>query len=468
VSGYINIHPFPCIKPTNMVKADSSSSSHILQRKFKPWRRGKSTKGKHTGKTNHTSLKQQLRGVLRLRKKNQGVLSAEMEERLHDIQQQIQQRELSEKERRNATKSHKVRFLDRQKTMRRYKQLVSSLSKKNSSKEGVDDDDAEVELYKLALDQIYIAHYPLGDTSYLSLYNNNNNNKHRDDGDASGDKDHHKQQGLVMNARSLFKRATTRHRALEKSRNTDERVSSSWVPVEQYERLARTAPEKWTTELERTTFGIQISSSSDHKQTLKKKQQQAAEEAAKMDKRFQVSNQHTQLVDEAEQIEKDLEEAAVEGEFNNDDDDESIDNSDDASDDDDDDSNGTGSVMAETKNSKDDDVSAPNKAAENDDEAHAVGRSSDDSDDSSSSDSGDSSEESSDDDDDEDQTRDQTATTLLVADGFLTAIPTPNVFDNHNAAQRLPMDRNGGKGDKSKGWATQRQLPGEFRKRRKR
>lgn len=356
-----------------MVKAPSSSSIH--QKKFKPWRRGKSNKGKNSGKSNSSSLKGQLRGLLRLRDKNASSLKEETQARIESLQAQIKAREITERERTNATKSHKTRFLERQHTMRRYKKLLKETPPN------------EKELYKLALDQIYIAHYPLADTSYLSLYGNKDSDK--------------TQRRHVMNARLLFKMAMQRKTALKKSR-LETRVP--WVPEDQYERVKHV--DSWDTELERTTFGIQNAS-----KELKTTTKHIA------DDRFQVSKQQTELLAEAEDIAKQI----------------------------DDESNETANNRKQEEDeSPQDDVS---------------------SNDSSSSDADDDDSSSSDDSNSNDLAGNDVRTTAsLVADGFLTADTTStNVFDT--AKRQEPTNK---KADKSLGWATQRQFPGEFRKRRRR
>jgi hypothetical protein len=334
-----------------MVKA--SASSQILQGKFKPWRRGKSAKGKHAGHAKPTaSLKQQLRGLLRLQTKlvssqqqqppgqehtTSSSLSEENEARIIALRQQIAARESSAKERSNATKSHKARFYDRQKSMRRYKKLMHHSKKKDVDVDDDAKDRQENELYKLALDQIYIAHYPLGDATYLSLYQQNGGGQGRPDDNNEDDDDPKKKKNIssstfqrrtILNARLLFKMAAMRHRALETCRcrhsnnnaeddPTTQPPSRSWVPVDQYERINTHAPTRWTTELERTTFGVQLKKEEDghddddDDNDDSTSRPQPLPVLATADHRFHVSNQQAALLAEAAQIEKNLEKSKM-------------------------------------------------------------------------------------------------------------------------------------------------------------
>jgi hypothetical protein len=85
-----------------MVKAPSS---HGLDKKFKPWRRGK-------GKTTSTP-KQQLRGQLRLLKRiTDDVKRQEIQKSISDLEHKIQLGQQQNETRERAIKSHGKRFLE--------------------------------------------------------------------------------------------------------------------------------------------------------------------------------------------------------------------------------------------------------------------------------------------------------------------------------------------------------------------
>jgi len=482
-----------------MVKAPSS---HGLDRKYKPWRRGKSAKANSSTKSG-ASLKQQLRGLQRLydKKSKEQVtnengdessnveLLKDLQSKIEVLQQQISSKNVSEKERANAKKSHKMRFVERQKTTRMYKQLQQQLQQKKSKS-------IENELYKLALDQVYVAHYPLEHSSYLSLYNNNERRSN-------------------MNRRLLYKMATQRQRVLERL-SMVERVN--WIPTEQYERVidAVTATQKpcWSTELERTTFGITVTdgaSGSSNKTPV----------SEKTDDRFAaVSDRAQKLVEEQEQIEKELaqdEEETEEAEkstrtkrkqtdSDEDDDDDDDDGDESSSSDDDADplvqssvTDSAGKQSAAKTSDKDrergdsnrDDSSDDSDNSQSNDEEKEDGKSGNpkiantanknDSDDDSTSSSSSSSSSSSDDRNESvplvqtknhpksnanTQAKSTTTAPPSPRDDFLVAANDDgDVFAN---AKRHHPSMEDVKGDKSKGWATQRQFPGQFRKKQQR
>ena len=319
--------------------------SAYYKKKYKPWRKGKSTKhnggdttGGITSAKSHGSLKQQLRGLKRLQQKkmkdravsNNDTLAdeqqlqqqeQEIQEKIDALQEQIQMRTISEKERVNAKKSHKLRFVDRQRTTRLYQQYIKQLQQLEEQLQQItstDSNDTTVnvqqqqrnkindDLYRLALDQIYIAHFPLDRTSYVSLFNPTNHNhavvNSSSSSNATQMPTQQQQRRTVMNNRLLHKMATqrqciierlnkthqinietkhqnqmieeedddTHHEANHPTNNTnkipsDKTICSSttkriqpvsWIHPSQYERIQHLST--WSTQLERTTFQITI------------------------------------------------------------------------------------------------------------------------------------------------------------------------------------------------------------------
>ena len=101
-----------------MVKA---ASHHGLDRKYKPWRRGKSQNAK--GKKG--SLKQQLRGLRRLLPKaHDDAHRVKIQQQIDELETQIGDKQKVEQQKTNARKSHGVRFLERQRLTRLWQQAA--------------------------------------------------------------------------------------------------------------------------------------------------------------------------------------------------------------------------------------------------------------------------------------------------------------------------------------------------------
>ena len=484
--------------PTENSVTRSTLSSHF-GKKFKPWRRGKSIHSKLHGENSKkasggASLKQQLRGLQRLQQKKMSEVPSshelppnddatneqmmEVQRKIDTIQEQILISQTSVKERENARKSHKTRFVDRQRTSRAYKHLMKQLQLINSQEEvnaGMRQS-IHHELYKLALDQVYIAHYPLDITSYLSIYQNGSQTRRQ-----------------VMNNRLLYKMAAQRQRVLERlhassimncDSNYDVKASNirprqmqqvQWIHPSQYERVQHLSI--WSTQLEQSTFSIVVPSN---------EQKQVSTVA---DDRFQVSMEATQrLVQEQERLEQELEGSSQDAgrtkkcaddnstNFSSDNEDESdplalskpnctpaqrsLDIEDDSS------SSDTNSISQTADRNHD--TSDSNEGSHHGVAEEFVGEIS------SAADSKiaatvaslrslaaqkvkvNSNRKTSFIDDDDDFLLDTTA----VDDAVLS-----NVFAH--AKHYVPANDDS-KGDKSKGWATQKQLPGQFRKKRRR
>ena len=370
----------------------------------------------------------------------------DLQAKMEDLKQQIASRGASEKERANAKKSHKMRFIERQRTTRLFKQLTSQSEQNDSQR-----------LYALALDQVYVAHYPLDHSSYLNLYQNN---KRRS----------------TMNRRLLYKMASQRQRVLERlASDCTQRVN--WIPAEQYERIADV--KTWSTDLERSTFGITVTDD---------KGSTAPKNAQPTDSRFTaVSDRAQKLVEQQEQMEQamivDGEDLLREETNATASDNKSLD---------DDDSGSAGSSSGEDdadplakstarlprpqetpviteKGSKEgeDDVSSSSSSSDDDDDDTESSRNSNESASQNKNQPGGSlirkhpstaAEKSS------------SAPVKLQKDDFLVSAVDDDGQNNNvfaNAKRHVPAVDDA-RGDKSQGWATQRQLPGQFRKKQRR
>jgi len=226
-----------------MVKAPSS---HGLDRKFKPWRKGKSEKSNR-----RSSLKQQLRGLERLLKKAKDQDHArQIDSRIQEVKLEIAEREAAERQKSNAKESHGTRFLERQKLVR-----LEKSARKNPN---LTPSQREHELTRIAVDQVYVAHFPT-DTKYLPLFRHGVRRKD--------------------SRRFLVKRAKIRRDILSRV-STD---SKTWVQNDQYKRSKQVTKglEAWSVDLERQFFG-ELS-------------QQESGAPTEPDARFQTSEHHEKL-----------------------------------------------------------------------------------------------------------------------------------------------------------------------------
>jgi hypothetical protein len=434
-------------------------SKHGMERKFKPWRKGMSAKS-----NKRSSLKQQLRGHQRLLAK----LPDTDDERLQELQAKIQalESEINQKqqvihEKKNAEDSHGRRFLERQKLSRQEKKIRQKPDHQNP--------DSQAELYKLALDQVYVAHHP-NDIKYSQLFN--------------------KGERVVDQSRQLYRRAVTRRRIL-KDLPTTEKVN--WIAADQYERL----PLEWTIQDEETIFGGSIT-----RKGLKDKPKEKKTD----DSRFAVASSHDAVLEAAEQIESQIkkEEMKPKESSGSDSDSDSSSsenkpnetaekgkrkdpavkesesgsssNESDAAADEADPLKPSNKVVvvanaAESSSSDDSDSSSDeeenNASANKKKETSNVQKeSSDSSDDSSSDDSSSDEEEEANDDKGKKvpPTRSHKLEVKEEVDDFLVdADEDTNVFEK--AKEQVPA-LGESKGDKSRGWETQKQRPGEFKKKR--
>jgi hypothetical protein len=435
-------------------------SKHGMERKFKPWRKGKSEKS-----NKRSSLKQQLRGLQRLLTK----LPDTDDERLKELQAKIQalESEIGQKqnviqEKKNAEDSHGRRFLERQKLSRQEKKVRQKPDYQNA--------DSQAELFKLALDQVYVAHHP-NDIKYSQLFN--------------------KGERVVDQSRQLYRRAVTRRRIL-KDLPTTEKVN--WIATDQYERL----PLEWTIQDEETIFGGSIT-----RKGLKDK----SKEKKTDDSRFAVApSSHDAVLQAAKKIESQIKKEEMKTEDSDSDSDSSSredgkpdetaekvkrkvpfvkenesgsssNESDDAGADEADPLKPSKKVVAvvnaaESSSSDDSDSSGDEEdkkacTTQKKETSKVVQKKSDSSSDDSSSDDSSS--------DEEEEVKDDGGKKVLptrshklevkeeVDDFLVDAEEDTNVFEN--AKEQIP-GQGESKGDKSRGWETQKQRPGDFKKKR--
>jgi hypothetical protein len=471
-----------------MVKAPSS---HGLDKKFKSWRKGKSQNPKSK---NRTSLKHQLRGQTRLLTKVQDeehrvILQAQIDA----LKEEIAVKEAAEMERDNAQKSHGARFLERQRLVRQERNVRKNPNLSDAVK--------EAEFFKIALDMAYVAHFPHDVVKYMPLF-------------FQGTR-------IQDSGRHLNRRAVTRTRVLAKlgasslssslssasygadmddsgtfgTSSSETRVS--WISTEMYGRLPK---QEWSLELEKATFaGGEVESGA------------AAGQGggvgggvgggASNDNRFAANNMESSaaLLEAAEEIETKLDQEETLNSKKEESSSESsvADSADDA--------DASKTADPPVKNAGAEKKAAEKKAAEKKAaekkavekkaaekkaaEKKATATAGDDKDksssDSSSSSSSDSdsdsdSNDSSDSSDEEDAKKSDESTPKRVpeveapkadeimeeVDDFLVPVDEGKEQDFFKNAKNNIPTREELKGDKSKGWATQNQRPGDFRKKR--
>jgi hypothetical protein len=308
-------------------------TKHGLDRKFKSWRKGKSTKS-----NKRSSLKQQLRGQERLLAKvssgnntanntststsnDDSTKRQELVNRIAALKGEIGQKQQTIEERKNAERAHGQRFLDRQRLTRLEKKVRKEVGAATTSSS-----DYEFLLYKLALDQVYVAHHP-NDVRYMPLYKLGNR--------------------IIDQSRHLYRRAITRKRILrdlaataaataaseKEAEDDDHRTQSNkdnsnsnkiggssssrvnWISLDQYQRL----PKDWTIQDEERIFGGSISrtsSSSHNKDTTTNTSSSKLD-----DSRFTLQAGHDAVLKAVEQVESqfnDNEENDVESDDDND------------------------------------------------------------------------------------------------------------------------------------------------------
>jgi hypothetical protein len=403
-------------------------TSHGMDRKFKSWRKGKSQKASKKG-----SLKTQLRGHTRMLTKvpeDQTDRRNGLQQKIQELTAEINQKEQNLVEKKNAERAHAPRFLDRKKLTRKERQERNG-------------ENRDRELYKLALDEVYAAHHP-NDIKYMALFQ--------------------KGQRVVDQSRQLFRRAVTRKRILNLLASSSAPTPCNWITKDQYDRL----PKDWTIQDEENTFGGSVS----RKDVKQKKVLQTD------DSRFALAPQHEGLLQAADEMETELDKEEGDAADPN----KTVLNSSSSDDSDDD------QAKVETK------ATNANKVKENAADSSSDSDSSDDSDmdaetsptsnvkgnKASSKVASDSSSSSDSDSDDEDEVKEDAKPTSLPkstpepvemhgdeVDDFLIdddkdQNDSANVFQN--ASTHLPGLSV--RGDKSKGWETQQQRPGDYKKKR--
>jgi hypothetical protein len=200
-----------------MVKAPLS---HGLDRKFKSWRRGKSQHSTRQG----SSRKQQLRGHERLLlRATDETHRQSLMEKIAALKEEMESKQQTEQERKNAKKSHGARFLDRTKLVRMERHVRKS--------DNLTVAERDAQLTKIALDQVFVAHCPM-DCKYMPLF----------------------YQGVrrVDSSALLYKRAAIRRRVLEQL--AVKTSVKDWISSDQYERIRR-IESSWSVHEERAMFG---------------------------------------------------------------------------------------------------------------------------------------------------------------------------------------------------------------------
>ena len=333
----------------------------------------------------------------------------ELEESIFALKKEIADKEGIEKERQHAQQSHGVRFLERQRLFRMEKAVRKLIDDANDTNEQAS---YQQELNRIALDQVYVAHFP-HDQKYAPLFR--------------------KGARSIDDKRTLTRRVFTRSRILRELKKED---MVDWISKDQYKRLPK---QEWTTEMETETFGVQETT--------------VVNLLGASDKRFALSSEQAHLVEVAQQIESSIaKEILEENEFRND-----GCESDKESEDD-------------TDMGMDPEISTAGKQA-----VTPVAASSESSSESSSDSSSDSSDDSSVDFEENTEKGEAKCQIEQVVpadveddeefdDFLMPSNEKNNTIDVFKQAKQDKASRDFISGDKSKGWKTQRQKPGEFKR----
>ena len=160
---------------------------HGLEKKFKPWRKGKSTKNKSPGgatgtggssksSSSRASLKNTLRSQRRLLQKLPAdgsscdpATRAGIEATIAQLEAEIAAKQQTQKERKNAEKYHQVRFFDRQRLVRLERTVRRSLDEAAAAADAEEAARLRAELDDIVRDKLYVAFFP-NDTKYFSLF----------------------------------------------------------------------------------------------------------------------------------------------------------------------------------------------------------------------------------------------------------------------------------------------------------
>jgi len=144
-------------------------SSHGLERKYKPWRKGKSYKAKKGG-----SLKSQLRSKNRLLSK---VTDEEQKSKIQDdiniLRGAMVVKEKEELEKKNADKYRQAKFFERQKLTRMESKMKKKISEAKAAADFEDVQKYTIMLEQICMDQLYVAYFP-NDIKYYPLFSNGN------------------------------------------------------------------------------------------------------------------------------------------------------------------------------------------------------------------------------------------------------------------------------------------------------
>eukprot|EP00978_Attheya_sp_CCMP212_P004647 scaffold10109_cov51-Attheya_sp.AAC.7 len=455
----LKLYCFNTVRAKKLIKSMTHGlpSKHGLERKFKPWRKGKSQKKPATNSSLKNKLRSERRFLSKLGEDNTEA-RATIEARIRDLEGEINGKQQVQHEKKNAAKYHQVKFFERQKLTRFAKKVQRQLAE--AIKEGNAELEQEYrdELKVIALDQLYVAHFP-NDAKYLALF-------------GSGT------QRVVDDEKTKQKRNAIRKRIAESHSNGDN--TKKWVntdalegkPVEDVLMQTNNKRKRDEDAAESTQKSLQADPRW-NTELLEQKVQLVAKEEAKLslsvDADAVESDDSNQEGSDNEISDGPIDKTNPRGEARSENKEESS------------------SSGGKAKESNDKKKSRKEEKASEDSDSSSDSSSDDSSSSSCSSSSSSSSSSSDDDTDDEDAnvkdsktmppntvvttkavTKQQKATDD-TDDFFMTSAPeeeedavtiAKKAFENASGLHTIDHFQ----GDKSKGWATQRQRPGEFKK----
>lgn len=353
------------------------------------------------------SLKNQLRCKKRLLSKiTDEEVKAKIENEMKEIEEEIKIRNLKEKEKKFASKYHRIKFVERQKLTRLEKKCKKKLEEATAAADFDDIEKYQKQLEQICMDQLYVAYYP-NDRKYISLF-------------ANGIR-------LKDNEKTAKRRNDIRQHIVDKIKNKEIKTKKTWVNM---------------SVLQAKGFDIGMDNVVLEDEKSEQPMSAAMKEAAAMaEKMKQESNEKSK------------------NEKLNSSNDEAMSSSDDEDEKEDEKEELVDVPVVDTIPTVGDSDSS---SEEDDSSSSSSSSSSSDSDSSSSLSSSDS--DSSDDDEDNNNPMQEEESD----DDFLVEDSGENDVKEVFAKAKREKGTYGMNGDKSQGWKTQRQRPGEFKKKRQR
>jgi hypothetical protein len=349
------------------------------------------------------SLKNQLRCKKRLLSKiTDEEVKAKIEHEMREIEEEIKLRNLKEKEKKFASKYHRIKFVERQKLTRLEKKCKKKLEEATVAADFEEIEKYKTQLEQICMDQLYVAYYP-NDRKYISLF-------------ANGIR-------LKDDEKTAKRRDDIRQHIVDKIKNKEIKIKKTWVNMSVLKAKGFEI-DMDNVVLEDEKSEGPMSAAMKEAAAMAEKMKNDSNEKSKKEK-LNSSNDEAMVSsgvdeDEKEDVKEDL--AVVD----------------------------TIPTVGDSDSSSEEDDSSSSSSSSSDSDSSSSLSSSD--------------SDSSDDDEDNDDAMQEEESD----DDFLVEDSGENNVKEVFAKAKREKGTYGIKGNKSQGWKTQRQRPGEFKKKRQR